>query len=257
MKRILAAFISISIFVFAVSAVAQSTKVVIPRISLLLFAEIDCNGDRRGTAITNSCGCVGGNTGIDPMATCVTTATGKVWMDRNLGALQVATSLTDTMAYGDLYQWGRGTDGHEKRNSTTTTDQSTTSDPGHGDFIIGSYEWLTPSDPTLWQGVNGTNNPCPSGFRIPTTVEWDAEMSTWIPQDATGAFDSPLKITYGGYRMGNDGGFSEVGSGAVYWTTTVGPSPGVHYIFWLKNSSMNVTNAFDNSSGSAVRCIKD
>ena len=37
----------------------------------------------------------------------VTSATGKVWMDRNLGAGRVATSSTDTEAYGDLYQWGR------------------------------------------------------------------------------------------------------------------------------------------------------
>ena len=45
----------------------------------------------------------------------VTSATGKVWMDRNLGAAQVATSATDEAAYGDLYQWGRPEDGHEKR----------------------------------------------------------------------------------------------------------------------------------------------
>lgn len=33
--------------------------------------------------------------------------TGKTWMDRNLGASQAATSSTDDLAYGDLYQWGR------------------------------------------------------------------------------------------------------------------------------------------------------
>ncbi|MCD4736862.1 MAG: hypothetical protein K8R53_12530, partial [Bacteroidales bacterium] len=39
--------------------------------------------------------------------TVVNDVTGKVWLDRNLGASQVATSSTDTNAYGDLYQWGR------------------------------------------------------------------------------------------------------------------------------------------------------
>jgi hypothetical protein len=34
----------------------------------------------------------------------VTTATGKVWIDRNLGASRVATSSTDALAYGDYYQ---------------------------------------------------------------------------------------------------------------------------------------------------------
>ena len=37
--------------------------------------------------------------------------TGRTWMDRNLGASQVATSYTDELAYGDLYQWGRLSDG--------------------------------------------------------------------------------------------------------------------------------------------------
>jgi hypothetical protein len=38
--------------------------------------------------------------------------TGKVWLDRNLGATQVATSKTDSAAYGHYYQWGRNDDGH-------------------------------------------------------------------------------------------------------------------------------------------------
>jgi hypothetical protein len=52
--------------------------------------------------------------------------TGKTWMDRNLGATQVATSSTDAAAYGDLYQWGRGNDGHQCRTSSTTTELSAT-----------------------------------------------------------------------------------------------------------------------------------
>lgn len=44
--------------------------------------------------------------GIEIVPT-VTTATGRVWMDRNLGASSVATSSNDAEAYGDLYQWGR------------------------------------------------------------------------------------------------------------------------------------------------------
>ena len=41
-------------------------------------------------------------------------ATGRTWMDRNLGASRVATGNTDAEAYGDLYQWGRAADGHQK-----------------------------------------------------------------------------------------------------------------------------------------------
>ena len=61
--------------------------------------------------------------------------TGKTWMDRNLGASQVATSSTDTNAYGDLYQWGRRADGHQCRNSGTINTRSSSDQPGHGNFF--------------------------------------------------------------------------------------------------------------------------
>lgn len=96
--------------------------------------------------------------------------TGFTWMDRNLGANRVATSITDTEAYGDLYQWGRSADGHEKRDSPTTTTLSITDIPGHGSFItstINPLDWRSPQNDNLWQGVNGTNNPLPKW--LPTT----------------------------------------------------------------------------------------
>ena len=56
-------------------------------------------------------------------------------MDRNLGATQAATSSTDVDAYGDLYQWGRFSDGHQCRTSATNPTLSSTDQPAHGDFI--------------------------------------------------------------------------------------------------------------------------
>ena len=64
--------------------------------------------------------------------------TGAIWMDRNLGATQAATSSTDVDAYGDLYQWGRFSDGHQCRTSATNPTLSSTDQPAHGDFIINS-----------------------------------------------------------------------------------------------------------------------
>src|SRR6056297_1536419 len=80
--------------------------------------------------------------------------TGEIWMDRNLGATQVATSSTDADAYGDLYQWGRAADGHQLRTSGTTSTLATSDIPGHSDFItIGSspYDWRSPQNDNLWQ----------------------------------------------------------------------------------------------------------
>jgi len=100
----------------------------------------------------------------------VTTATNKTWMLRNLGASQVATSSTDAQGYGDLYQWGRGTDGHQLRSAASTSTVSSSVTPGNGLYIINKsspYDWISPQNVNLWQGVNGVNNPCPSGFRVP------------------------------------------------------------------------------------------
>src|SRR6056297_3172153 len=84
------------------------------------------------------------------------------WLDRNLGASQVAGSSTDSDAYGDLFQWGRLDDGHQERTSSTTSTNSSSDDPEHSDFILepdSPFDWRVPQNDNLWQGVSGTNNP--------------------------------------------------------------------------------------------------
>ena len=185
--------------------------------------------------------------------------TGAIWMDRNLGASQVATSSTDAAAYGDLYQWGRGTDGHEKRNSATTTTLATSDTPGHGNFILAPnspYDWRSPQNDNLWQGVSGTNNPCPSGYRLPTNAEWTAEMNSWGSgnQNAAGAFASPLKLPVAGYRYSSNGSLLYVGSYGYYWSSTV---DGI-YSWSLSFGSSNATvHSYGRALGHSVRCIKD
>ncbi len=41
------------------------------------------------------------------------------------------------------------------------------------------YDWRSPQNDNLWQGVNGINNPCPSGYRLPTEAELEAERLSW------------------------------------------------------------------------------
>ena len=150
--------------------------------------------------------------------------TGEIWMDRNLGATQVATSSTDAAAYGDLYQWGRAADGHQIRTSGTTSTLASSDSPGHGNFITVSsspYDWRNPQNDNLWQGVSGTNNPCPSGYRLPTQAEWNTERTSWSSNNAAGAFASPLKLPVAGSRSGSNGTLSKVGSFGYYWSSTV------------------------------------
>lgn len=186
----------------------------------------------------------------------VISPTGRIWMDRNLGASQVASSGTDAAAYGDLYQWGRGADGHQSRTSITTPTLATSSTPGHGDFIRGGttdYDWLTSQDDTLWQGVSGTNNPCPSGYRIPTKTEWDAEFETWSSKNVAGAYASVLKLPAAGQRL-RGGGLDDVGSQGHYASSTVN---GAQVYILYATSTTASTSSIHRNKGFSVRCIKD
>lgn len=194
----------------------------------------------------------------EPVPT-VISLTGRVWMDRNLGASRVATSSTDSEAYGDLYQWGRLTDGHEKRTSETTAELSVTDVVGHGKFITPTaspYDWRNPKNDNLWQGVNGENNPCPAGFRLPTVSEFEAERDSWTSQDADGAFSSPLRFPNGGFRY-NDGRLLGADGFGVYWTGSVYSGDPIHNAHNILISSTSaIIGAYARAAGFSVRCIQ-
>ena len=188
----------------------------------------------------------------------VTSATGKTWMDRNLGASQAATDSTDALAYGDLYQWGRFADGHQCRNSGTTNTLSSTNTPGHDKFILAldiPNDWRSTQNDNLWQGVNGINNPCPKGYRLPTDTEWNAERASWGSNDSAGAITSPLKLPAAGNRNYGYGDLLNVGSNGYYWSSTVYNNIGSKFLeFDSSNAKMENTVR---ARGLSVRCIKD
>jgi uncharacterized protein (TIGR02145 family) len=184
-------------------------------------------------------------------------ATGKTWMDMNLGASRAATSSTDTESYGDLYQWGRRADGHQCRNSATTTTLSSTNTPAHGSFILAPnspFDWRSPQNTNLWQGVNGVNNPCPTGYRIPTEAELNAERLSWSSNNNAGAFASPLKLPVAGYRNLSSGSLSNVGTFGYYWSSTVSSADSRNLFF---NSSLANMYPANRARGNSVRCLKD
>ncbi len=183
--------------------------------------------------------------------------TGKTWMDRNLGATRAATSSTDAEAYGDLYQWGRAADGHQKRTSGTTSTLSNSDTPGHGDFITSTsganWDWRSPQNTNLWQGVNGTNNPCPAGYRLPTEAELNAERQSWSSNNAAGAFASPLKLPVAGLRYLSLGSLNFVGSSGHYWSSSVDGTLSRR----LRFGSVANMSSDSRAVGCSVRCLKD
>jgi uncharacterized protein (TIGR02145 family) len=183
--------------------------------------------------------------------------TGKTWMDRNLGATRAATTSTDASSYGDLYQWGRRSDGHQCRTSSTTSTLSSVDVPTNGTYIMVNatpYDWRTPQNANLWQSVNGVNNPCPSGYRLPTDTELNAERLSWSANTSVGAFASPLKLSMGGYRNSGDASLNFVGSYAYYWSSTASGIYGRYLNFTTSTSVLSIGNR---ANGNSVRCIKE
>lgn len=182
--------------------------------------------------------------------------TGKIWMDRNLGASQVANSKTDASSYGDLYQWGRFADGHQCRNSSTTSSLSSVDSPGHPSFILSAstpFDWRAPQNSNLWQGEAGVNNPCPTGYRIPTEAEFNSERLTWGSNNSNGAYNSPLKLTLGGSRGGN-GSINVAGSDGLYQTSSAVSTES--RLLHIQNWGAGISTS-SRAVGRSIRCIKD
>ena len=198
---------------------------------------------------------------MPPILAAVNTATvvsaGQTWMARNLGASRVATSAVDSEAYGDLFQWGRLPDGHESRTSDNTSTNSTSDVPGHDKFIKedrSPYDWRTPQNDALWQGVSGRNNPCPAGFRLPTRTELETERASLGSNDTAGAFASPLKLVAAGFRNRFDGTLNYEGINGDYWSSTVN---GTGSLGMGLSSDGAEIYSYDRAYGLSVRCIKD
>ena len=203
--------------------------------------------------------------------------TGRKWLDRNLGASQVATAYNDYRAYGHLFQWGRPADGHQLINYSNGTSGSpvngktktlATSDaPGHSTFItpdntveqggVFIYDWRDNQNTNRW-AIN-SQGACPTGWHIPTAAEWAAE--TGITNLST-AF-SQLKLTAPGYRYGDfdgsnrDGTVRSVGSFAYYWSSSVWPSGAGFSSYKDISSNDSYSDLLGRAYGCAIRCIKN
>jgi hypothetical protein len=166
------------------------------------------------------------------------TSGSETWMARDLGASRSISSTTDIASYGDLYQWGRGTDGHEKWDSTTI---SKTDDPSQNNFVFvgdSNTGWRYIVDGTLWNstGELSDNNPCPIGYRLPTPTELYNHAAN-------------INLHYAGQRNFN-GNLEDQGSYGTYWTSTSGT--------YIKIVGSTITSETAGTAfGRCVRCIKN
>lgn len=168
-------------------------------------------------------------------------SSGTIWMARDLGASRSISSTTDIASYGDLYQWGRGTDGHEKWDSTIIS-KTDPSSPVQNNFVFvgdNNTGWRYEEDENLWNstGELSDNNPCPVGYRLPTPSELYNHAAN-------------INLHHAGQRNFN-GSVEGQGSYGTYWTSTSGT--------YIKIEGNTITSGTTTSTafGRCVRCIKN
>ena len=221
------------------------------------------------------------------------------FMNYNLGAEENVQTMTaeeqaahDTPEdnYGDLYQWGRVADGHQVRTSETVSGAATAFDANSqasasthkGKFIIAT-DWHSPQNDNLWNfSTYPANNPCPAGWRVPTTTElqsiangststfsggstsagnywkWNSGGTPgWlIYPNTTGSGAPTLFLPAAGYRNYSNGSLTNVGSTGYYCSSSVNSSTYAYYLYFLSSTVFPGPNGNRGNSFS-VRCVAE
>lgn len=179
--------------------------------------------------------------------------TGKVWLDRNIGAARVCESSTDTACYGDYFHWGRNLDGHEDSLSATTSTKATNvTNVGHGDFITGVGDWASVDEDgsirqANWSKTDGSSV-CPTGFRVPNINELEAEIDI-----DTGHVIDELNFALAG-RRSSDGNMHFQDNIGFIWSTSVSGLNSFHLDIFTSSSNEHLD---ERTSGRSVRCIQN
>nr|WP_260211682.1 hypothetical protein [Elizabethkingia anophelis] len=165
----------------------------------------------------------------------------KEFMCQNLGATPgIDPFSAEKGNHGAKYQWGAQT-GEPGRYISQVDDQSKSG------AIAG---WNATGKPDgSWSDTSKTaNDPCPSGYRVPTSAQWQAvidnnnveRVGTWANDgNYTTAlyFRNPsnvrtLMLPAAGYRSDTDGALNDRGFGGFCWSSSVATSNAYYLYFW-------------------------
>jgi len=185
----------------------------------------------------------------------VSPITGESWLDRNMGADQACTSSDDAGCYGDYYQWGRATDGHEISTSDITNSQVSEVTNVGNQFISASTDWTTSDEggderSANWSKTDGSSI-CPPGFKVPIKSELAAETTDAGVSNTTTAFENFLKIPASGSRS-NTGAMQNDGAASYLWSSS-SESDGASGLS-IDGGSASWNKGL-RSSGASVRCM--
>jgi len=207
---------------------------------------------------------------------------------------------TDTTVYGWLYQWGRKADGHQRRspqnnyptndNTSECSNVSGTAFDDNGQVVSthaaytkfikvdcypgGTGDWRDPQEDNLWNhttALGQANNPCPSGWRVPTQQDWtDVRNNNYIEDSFTtttgtrgieirpnGApTPTTLFLPAGGGRSFLNGALSGAGAGGDYWSSSV-PGISANCLYFSGGYYVSPGDSSRKANGYSLRCVAD
>ncbi|AJW65184.1 Fibrobacter succinogenes major domain (Fib_succ_major) [Elizabethkingia miricola] len=190
------------------------------------------------------------------------------FMCYNLGADQSIDPFTaSAIVHGDKYQWGAQTD-------ETGRHYSQSDDQNNSGAIMG---WNTIGKPNgSWSDSGKTlNDPCPSGYRVPSRTEWQNIINNNKNIERVGSWANDgnytsalyfrdasnirtLMLPVAGFRESISGNLLNRGNIILYWSSSESdssyPLGQYSYGLYINPSTLSISNV-GRVSGLSVRCI--
>jgi uncharacterized protein (TIGR02145 family) len=219
------------------------------------------------------------------MATCgVLVANGvtKQFLCHNLGAdWSLDPHVPVVGLQGAYIQWGRrgpNTTGDSRLDWQTAANTNNfaaapTSANANAN-AIGGWSTNLVSNNLAWSATKSGDDPCPSGYRVPTKAEWIG-MNTYNTASRTGTFSNSntnygsalhygpntstklLTLPAAGIRSQNNGQLNDRGNYGYYWTSTYLQSSNTAAHFFYFNGSVQGDGGVQNGYGCSIRCIEE
>jgi uncharacterized protein (TIGR02145 family) len=238
----------------------QRNAITTPAAGLIVYCT-DCgaNGEPQfynGVSWLNMAGGAG-SIRLSPTVVVNTSAsTTLTFMAHNLGADNSLNQDTPVQGiHGNYYQWGI---------STIVADASTSSGAISG--------WITTAAANgAWaDGSKTANDPCPTGYRVPTIAQWFL-VDSYNAQTTTGSFSNSetnfgaarhfgagankLTLPAAGYRTNSNGGLTNRGNVGLYWSSTENGTTA--NALYFDSSPANADSNFNRTFGFSVRCVSE
>ena len=178
------------------------------------------------------------------------------WLRHNLGAnTSLDPDIPVEAIHGNYYQWGR-----------PTVVANTTTPPG----AIAGWNTSNAADGSWLDSSKTVNDPCPSGFRVPTSQQWQNMLNNTTASNLGTFTDSPsnfgsakvftsgsnkMTLPTSGGRANADGSLLGRGNSGDYWSSTQSTSP-YSFLLAIISGSPAVTST-GRVAGFSIRCISE